>query len=222
MAWRGLLRWLERRPLFSGRRHGAGHLLAQQELRVKTWRPRLETLEDRIVPSFVSPAYFYAGGDNGTGINLTGISPQMAVGDFNNDDSLDVVAEDYQRDKLYVSLGNGDSTFHSPLVNQNLPRLNELSTGDFNHDGNLDVAALDDSNGGIAILLGNGDGKFQAPLHAGWNQSYAIDSFVVGDFNGDGRLDLALGSNTNNTVHVGVLLGNGDGTFRSAVITDIP
>src|SRR5207302_8124950 len=102
----------------------------------------------------------------------------------------------------------GDSTFHSPLVNPNLPRLNELTAGDFNHDGNLDVAALDESNGGIAILLGNGDGTFQAPLHAAWQ--YPVDSFVVGDFNGDGKLDLALASNTNNTVHVGVLLGNGE------------
>src|SRR5438874_9946074 len=38
-------------------------------------------------------------------------------------------------------------------------------------------------------------------------------SVAVGDFNGDGRLDLAVANEGDN--NVGILLGNGDGTFRS-------
>jgi hypothetical protein len=66
----------------------------------------------------------------------------------------------------------------------------------------------------MSVLLGNGDGTFQTAV------SYAAgavpSSVTVGDFNGDGILDLAV---ANDTVvgNVSVLLGNGDGTFQTAV-----
>ena len=61
----------------------------------------------------------------------------------------------------------------------------------------------------MSVLLGNGDGTFQAP------DTFAsgigcVDS-GAGDFNGDGRLDLAVANTGSNDVSV--LLGNGDGTF---------
>ena len=67
----------------------------------------------------------------------------------------------------------------------------------------------------VSVSLGNGDGSFQAAV------SYAVGSNPVaatlGDFNGDGRLDLAA-ANYNGS-NVSILLGNGDGTFAGAVIT---
>src|SRR5439155_10071580 len=60
-----------------------------------------------------------------------------------------------------------------------------------------------------SVFLGNGDGTFRAQV------AYATGgnprSVVVGDFSGDGRLDLAALNNY--TRNVSVLLGNGDGTF---------
>jgi len=70
-------------------------------------------------------------------------------------------------------------------------------------------------------LLGNGDGTFQAPVNYG-AQEYP-SSIAVGDFNTDGKLDLvvanelSMGPNNYTNGSVSVLLGNGDGTFRSAV-----
>jgi hypothetical protein len=61
-------------------------------------------------------------------------------------------------------------------------------------------------------LLGNGDGTFQAA------ENYDVggnpDSVAVGDFTGNGKLDLAVANFLSNTVSI--LLGNGDGTFQSA------
>ena len=65
----------------------------------------------------------------------------------------------------------------------------------------------------MSILLGNGDGTFQ-------NQgTYPVGSYpialVTGDFNGDGRTDLAVANSYDNDVSI--LLGNGDGTFQNQV-----
>ena len=60
----------------------------------------------------------------------------------------------------------------------------------------------------MSVLLGNGDGTFQA--HVDYGAVAYPYSVAVGDFNGDGKLDLA----TANGYGVSVLLGNGDGTFQ--------
>ena len=63
------------------------------------------------------------------------------------------------------------------------------------------------------MLLGNGNGTFQAAVSYGAGMSPS--SVAVGDFNGDGKADLATANAAANSVSV--LLGNGDGTFQSAV-----
>ncbi len=94
-------------------------------------------------------------------------------------------------------------------------------TGDFNSDGLADVAVVnqfgsdpaDISVGTVSILLGNPDGTLQSHV------DYAIGNsprFVIaGDFNGDGKTDLAVANIGSNTISI--LLGNGDGTFQSHV-----
>ncbi|MGB9178835.1 MAG: FG-GAP-like repeat-containing protein, partial [Pyrinomonadaceae bacterium] len=88
---------------------------------------------------------------------------------------------------------------------------------DFNGDGKQDlaVAGLD-----VEILLGNGDGSFQTgakyPVVVGF--AGIPQSIIKGDFNNDGKLDIAMSLNAPN--QVGVLLGNGDGTF--AQLTRFP
>jgi FG-GAP-like repeat len=92
------------------------------------------------------------------------------------------------------------------------------AVGDFNKDGKMDLAVVNfgdpsvNDNGSVSILRGNGDGTFQPAnnLVAGKNPS----SIAVGDFNGDGRVDIVT-VNSGNTVSA--LLGNGDGTFQTHV-----
>ena len=78
----------------------------------------------------------------------------------------------------------------------------------------LDLAVANDyRDGTVSVLLGNGDGTFQPSVTE--RGGVGPDAIVAGDFNGDGRTDLAVANTDDNTVSV--LLGNGDGTFQPQV-----
>ena len=139
----------------------------------------------------------------------------VAVGDFNDDGVLDLVAVDNYG--AYVLLGNGDGSFQAPVSYSRNFNYESVVVADFNGDAKLDlalVAAPPNQNNGsaISIFLGNGDGTFQPPVdfYAGPSPS----AVVAGDFNGDGRLDLAVANGTQ-PASVSILLSNGDGTFQA-------
>jgi hypothetical protein len=90
-----------------------------------------------------------------------------------------------------------------------------VAVADFNGDGVLDLAVANrgtpPDGGSVSVLLGLGDGTFGAERRFGVG-GVAV-SVAVGDFNGDGLLDLAVANYASNTVSV--LLGLGDGTFAA-------
>src|SRR5262245_54044535 len=94
----------------------------------------------------------------------------------------------------------------------------EVKAGDFNGDHILDLATLDLGSNTVSVLLGNPGGTFQPARSSYAGDGYPLSSLAVGDFNEDGKLDLATGSNFYGLYQYGVddvivLLGNGDGTF---------
>ena len=130
--------------------------------------------------------------------------------------------------KLELFLGNGDGTFGAATTPPVADNINQPFTGaiqgqivlaDMNGDGKPDLITLGTSNTGnvpeLAISLGNGDGTFQAPAIVDFGSgSSAGFGLAAADFNGDGKVDVAV-TGYNPPVDTGIFLGNGDGTVQT-------
>jgi hypothetical protein len=141
----------------------------------------------------------------------------ILAADFNNDGKPDLIARPTTT-SLAVLLNSGNGTFQTPqsyAVPQ--PTVRVFTTGDFNGDGRIDLFAYGRDNSVlsaafISVFLGKGDGTFQAPLNTNgnWSQGSGPYSIVVGDFDRDGKLDVAVSDE-----YLTILKGNGDGSFRA-------
>jgi hypothetical protein len=139
----------------------------------------------------------------------------IAAADFNHDGKLDLVIANHLANTISVLLGMGNGDFASAVTYTEDGFPESVAIADFNNDGNLDLAVADSGGLDISILLGNGNGTFQTavnypiPPNTGTPQTVA-----VGDFNGDGYPDLAVGIQSSPLV--AIYLGNGTGTFQLA------
>jgi hypothetical protein len=150
------------------------------------------------------PAAFYP-----TGV----VANYVTVADINRDGFADLVVAGSNGFAVLRGLGGG--TFTSPLVPPQAFGHYWVGVADFNGDGNPDLVG-DGSPG--QFYAGNGDGTFAAPV-ATATLPYGI---VVGDFNSDGKLDLAYLVTTFNQERVAgqqisVLIGTGTGQFLDAM-----
>ena len=143
----------------------------------------------------------------------------MIAKDFNGDGNVDIAlcnGFDVANTTVTIFLGNGDGTLQSGRSSSAGPNAAmTMAAGDFNNDGKIDLAVIDFS-ADLSILLGNGDGTFQSPQSQSLGLIYeGAMPLVVGDFNKDGKLDLAFAApNPPGLGPTFVLLGNGDGTFQ--------
>jgi hypothetical protein len=179
-----------------------------------------------LVASKSGAMYFLAG--NGDGTFRSAVSTYsggyggLVAADFNGDGKLDVAGN--QGSSLgvtTVSIGHGDGTFQGGVHYSVGPYPQGLAVGDFNGDGKFDLAVAECASstscntGNVAVLFGNSDGTFQkATIFVGAADANPA-GIVAADLNGDGKADLAVVNGSGDDV--GVLDGNGDGTFRHAV-----
>lgn len=159
--------------------------------------------------------------------NVEGSTPVwVAVGDFNGDHKLDLAVSVTTTDSVSILLGNGDGTFQAAVSYPVESAPQGITLGDVNSDGVLDIIAANQCGedptcrqGTVSVLLGNGNGTFQAPLS--FAGGYSPLSVAVADFNGDGKLDVAVADACGvdptcvSNGSVGILLGNGDGTLQA-------
>jgi len=137
--------------------------------------------------------------------------------DFNQDGRLDLTVASYPGFDLF--LGNGDGSFQAPKSNA-VPG-GAVAVGDFNGDGKLDIVALlpvhvcgwppKQCDGRIDVLLGNGDGSFSSAF----SKTGAYWTLAVGDFDGDGNLDLAVKDVDAPNNANPVFRGDGKGNFTA-------
>ena len=149
-----------------------------------------------------------------------------AAVDVNSDGNVDLILVDSDTGSwaVIVMLGNGDGSFQLPTTfrGSGTGLVSGFAVADLNGDHKPDLLVVAGSyvgsQGFLWVMLNNGDGTFATPVQ------YYVGSgngmVVVGDFNGDGKIDVAVAARPIQlpaaTIGIAILLGNGDGTLQPA------
>lgn len=162
--------------------------------------------------------------------NLPLSATPIAAGDFNDDDKTDLALPSFDdlhgKVSVQIFLSKGDGTFTPGSQLDIAPSpatISGIQVGNFDKDGKLDLAVA--SSGTIYVFLGNGNGTFAGPTAytVNFGDGVPITGLALGDFNGDGIPDLAVGAESlENPEGLAVLLGTGTGTFGSPIYNNIP
>lgn len=116
---------------------------------------------------------------------------------------------------VYFPVRNSSPTVQFEVLDYKIPYPGLMVVGDFDNDGKPDLAVADinvkDKYATEQVYLGKGDGSFKAPINTG-PFKYGASPRLVGDFNGDGNLDLML---VNSRYCAAILLGKGNGKFTA-------
>ena len=148
------------------------------------------------------------------------------VADINGDGKPDVVAtlDSFAQPlgRMSILLNDGTGKFAAPKIVSMQGDPNRPVFGDVNNDGKLDIVTglfTGTTDGRVAVLLGDGAGNFsQAPNSPFSTLSRNSAAVVIGDFNEDGKRDLAVPGPQSG---VDILLGDGTGAFAAGVNTPI-
>jgi hypothetical protein len=149
---------------------------------------------------------------SGDGEDYTAVN--RVLHDVDGDGKVDVILWGRSENYAYVRLNLGDGTF-GPRIRSgdgtNFSGVNRVFA-DVNADGRLDMLLIDPGNDYVYVRLGLGDGTFGPRLpRSGDGADFTGISRLLGDVDGDGKLDLIMPDLGNEYVYV--RFGLGDGTF---------
>ncbi|CAF4490488.1 unnamed protein product [Rotaria sp. Silwood2] len=139
----------------------------------------------------------------------------IALGDFNNDSTLDIVVVNRGTDNIGIFLGYGDGSFSNQMTYTTgiSSGPSAVAVGDFNNDSRLDIAVANYGTSNVGVLLGYDNGTFSNQMIYETGINSGPNALAIGDFNNDSRLDIAVANYA--TSNVGVFLGYGNGSFAS-------
>jgi VCBS repeat protein/FG-GAP repeat protein len=159
----------------------------------------------------------------GSSFAVAGDPGNVVIGDMNKDGKLDLIVAGGKSRSISVLPGLGDGRFGAPLsqplITPESPGAMEL--GDLNDDGKLDLAFITHDSYGVTILLGDGKNGLRvapnSPIVMKDGRHPHTHGLVLGDLNGDGKLDLATVNNADNDISIA--FGDGRGLFTRAPST---
>jgi len=147
------------------------------------------------------------------------IPTSVATGDFNGDGNMDFVVANGGDNNLWLYFGNGNGTFSLPII---LPiTLGQspvwVATADLRGIGRTDLVVAESDSNSVGVFLANGDGTFVESSIALPGSAVTL---AIGDYNHDGKLDIAVPmADSNSPAYIVVLPGLGNGTFATPIVT---
>jgi hypothetical protein len=151
----------------------------------------------------------------------------LTAADFDGDSDIDIATASVDAAKISILFNSGNGTLGSPvsytLNTSPSAKPNDIIHGDYDDDGDLDLAISDAGLGStgasLSFFKNNGVGIFSAV--SGYTVNSGPNSIISGDFDSNGKLDLALTSSNAGSDNIAVFLGGGVGVSLSASSTTI-
>ncbi|CAF1361048.1 unnamed protein product [Adineta steineri] len=160
--------------------------------------------------NFATPKTFSTGYDS--------IPYSLVVSDLNNDDKLDIIVANHGTNNIGIFAGQGNGSFEIQVIISTGYKSQPYSVAvdDLNNDTYMDIVVTCSGLDRIDVLLGFGNGSFTIPYKYSTNNNSFPLSLVIGDFDNDTQLDIAVANYDNKSV--GIFFGYGNGYFRDQMI----